>query len=648
MAAFRRSIAILVISLLQTSILAQEASESTSADISEDQLIAEAIWSLVDLGSGKTADVHTAFRKAETAFPNSARVAYWRGRFGVYASNRAQVFSQLTETLKTLSNPPLAESEISDPSVRRKLRNMRSCAETIGKRIEQRAKEVSVDDATNAFESSLLKAVSHDPGLIAAWAALLESSDTTIALTAADAWASQEPGNALPLYGKAVILTRDAKPIGTSEIDIGAIEALEHGNARPFCTAPDEPWPTEFSLVFPSSVPADLADFASKPVSPNQFRTIVEEMFFQIDAIGGGATISESSLRDLGTLVLSRSHRLSAEADVRYLRAFAGVGVHLVNSNRFLYGITAGSVDRVLNRLETIAVDQGDFTHAQQIANIRDYVLTTRRKIADDFRATERGEDPSRVDRDATRVMVPNRRSIEIPPIEFDDKSEGPLIISDDGSSPDINMVHIDLFYSSDYRVFARWRGQRLHNERPKSDELKQLGYYPFEEAVEAVRSENRERRLRRGVFFIANDEGLGREIADACFAGGYLGKRDACIVAFLKREQLESFREHFGHVDVRVAQVLGPGDIIDGDDLGTISPKADLVVVPANRLIDSNGQVPLCVRSSKLSFVVARSAVEQRNNLALMKSVRSVVGVLESPLVQIESGASRPNVDEP
>ena len=33
-------------------------------------------------------------------------------------------------------------------------------------------------------------------------------------------------------------------------------------------------------------------------------------------------------------------------------------------------------------------------------------------------------------------------------------------------------MVHIDLFYSSDNRVFARRRGQRLLNEIPKSDEL--------------------------------------------------------------------------------------------------------------------------------------------------------------------------------
>jgi len=569
MTAFRRGIACLVISLFHTSVLAQQASESPSADISKDQLIAEAIWSLVDFGSGNSSDVEAAFDNASAAFPESAKVAYWRARFGAYASNRAQVFSQLTKTLKTLSEPQSDDSEIADLSVRRKLRDFRSYAKTIGKRIQQRAKEVSVDDATNAFELSLLNAASRDPSLIAAWSGLLESSDTTIALAAADAWASQEPDNALPLYGKAVILTRDAKPIGTSAIDIVAIEAMELGNARPFCAAPDEPWPTEFSLKFPSSVPDEFAEFASMPVSQNLFRTIVEAMFFEIDAVRGGATISGSSLRDLGSLVLSRSHRLSAESDVRYLRAFAGVGVHLVNSNRFTYGITAGSVDRVLNRLETIAVDQRDFDHAQQIASIRDYVLTTRRKIADDFRTSERGDDPSRIDRDATQVMESNKRSIEIPSIDLDHEAEGPLIISDDDSSPDVDMVHIDLFYSSDNRVFARRRGQRLPDEIPKSDELTKLGFSTFEEAVVAVRSKNRDRRLRRGVFFVVNNKYLGQDIADECFAGGYLGKRDACIVAFFEREELESFREYYGHVDVRVAQVLGPGDVLDRDDLG-------------------------------------------------------------------------------
>jgi len=69
---------------------------------------------------------------------------------------------------------------------------------------------------------------------------------------------------------------------------------------------------------------------------------------------------------------------------------------------------------------------------------------------------------------------------------------------------------------------------------------------------------------------------------------------------------------------------------------------------VPVNRLIDSNGQVPSFVQSSKMSFIVAGSQVDHRSDLALVKSEKSVVGVLESSVMQIEDGASRPNDDEP
>ena len=629
-----RVVAFLMIWLFHTLVLAQDANEPPSSHPCEDQLIAEAIWSMVDLASHKRSDAQAAFRNAETSFPKSARVAYWRGKFGAYATNRAIVFNQLSDFLKTLSEPKSDDWEIVDPSIQRKLTNMRSYAKTIGKRIEKRAKELSV---TDAFEVSLLDAAFRDPSLIVAWAGLLESSDETIALTAADAWASEEPDNALPLYAKAAILTRDVKHTRNDPIDVAAIEALEEGNTRSFFRAPDEPWPKDFHLTFPKSLPNDLAKFAGKPVSQHQFRNVVEGMFFQIDAIGGGATISGSSLRDLGTLILCRSHRLSAQEDVRYLRAFAGVGVHMINSNRFTYGISAGSVDRVLNRLETIAVDHRDFDHAQKISSIRSYVLTTRRKLADSCRASELGEDPSRIDRDAREVMESNKRSIEIPSIDFDSESVGPLVVSDDDSSPDVNMVSIDLFYSSDHRLFARRRGQRLLNKIPNSDQLEKLGYSTFGESVQAVRSTNLNQKLRRGVFVVVNNESFCRDIADQCYASGYLGKRDACILAFLEREHLESFREYYGHVNVRVAQILGPGNVIDRDDLSTVSPKADAVVVPVTRLIDSSGQVPSFVRSSKMSFIVAGHKVEH-NTLAIVSRLKSVVGVLQSPVTRVES----------
>lgn len=287
--------------------------------------------------------------------------------------------------------------------------------------------------------------------------------------------------------------------------------------------------------------------------------------------------------------------------------------------------------------METIAVDHRDFDHAQKISSIRAYTLTTRRKIADGYRASGMDGDPSRVDRDATQIMQSSKRSIEIPSIDLASEPVGLFVVSDDDISPDVNLVHIDLFHSSDHRVFARRRGQHLPSGILDSDQLEKLEYSTLEEAVLAVRSSNRNRKLRRGVFLVANDGSFGRDIADECFVRGYMGKRDACIVAFVDREHLESFREYYRHVDVRVAQILGPGDVIDRDDLSTLSPKADVVVVPVTRLVDSSGRVPSWIRSSKLNFIASGVRAEQSNALAIVRRLESVVGVLESPIAPVE-----------
>lgn len=610
-----RALVLLLIALISTHVYGQDVNDS------EDQVIAQAIWSLVDFGASDPVDVQVAFDVATEAFPQSAHVAYWRGRLGAYASSKSRVLKEVSNILGTLADPQSDNNRLADPSLERKLSAARSFAKRIGERIEQRAKEQSVVNTNEAFEVSLLNAASLNPTLVAAWAGLLESSDTTIALTAADAWANQEPDNALPLYAKAVVLSRDGNrddPIG-----VNAIAALEFGNRRPACRAPDEPWPTDFDLSFPNSLPKDVAEFEGKPVTPQMFRKIVEGMFFQIDAIGNGATISESAIRDLGNLILRQSHQLSRQEDVRYLRAFAGVGVHLVQSNRFSYGVTAGSVDRTLNRLETIAVDQSDFESAEQFAEVRDYVIAIRRKVADGYRATEAKGDSARIDLVATKIMDEQKKTIPIPKIRFSEEPKPNLVLGK-GDDEKTTMVVMDLFYSSDKELFVRRTDQEFPSQELESKELSDRGYSSLRVCIAALRDGNRKNRRSLGIFLVANGKYMGGDIANECFVNGYIGKTDPCIVAFTAGENLESFREFYPRTDVRVAQILGPGGVFKQDDVDNISESADLVVVPVARLLQEDQQVVPFISSFELKVIATASHYDQ---LKLVEGIESIVG---------------------
>ncbi|EMI44758.1 hypothetical protein [Rhodopirellula sp. SWK7] len=608
--------------------MAQPANTPSLEGETEDQLIAEAIWSLVDFGLGTPQDTDSAFEKVSSAFPESGRVAYWQGRFGAYASNHANAFSQLSEMLQTLAQPQTDDFETADPVVQGKIQGMRHYAKVIGERIKQRAQEVSADTAAVPYEVSLLDAVGRDPTLIAAWAGLLESSDRTIALAAADAWAAQEPENALPLYAKAVVLARDAQQSDDAPVNVEAIVSLEQGNARPFCRAPEEPWPATFTLTFPQRLPKELSEFAGKRVSPFMFRTVVEETFHLIDAIGTGATISESSLRNFGSLLLNKSHRLSLPEDVRYLRAFVDVGIHMIQSNRFMYGVSAGNVDRVLNRLETIAVDHGDFENAIQYARIREDVIETRSKVAHSYRAAKFGQDPSRVDREAAAVMAAERRSFAAPGIEFADAEARKLVVSGDLSLNGIDWLFLPLFYSADNRVFVRGIDQEIPVEDLDADELAKQGYREFGKAIAELRISNRNDRLKRGLFFVIDQPYLGQNIADECYHRGYVGKRDPCIVAFTSRENLEAFREYYPYVAIKVAQILGPGGAIDRDIVETVSPLADLVVAPMDRLIDANNTASSFVESGPFRYIAIASESERDVVMKRLASVDSVDAV--------------------
>ncbi len=263
----RRAV-LVFISLVPMTAFAQEPDSPVIAKDSEDQMIAEAIWSMVDFETNEPLDAQAAFENAAKAYPESAKAAYWRGRFGAYAADRTRITRQISDTLKKLSEPQPEDANLSDPALAQKMRSFRSYAKVIGELLQQRANDESNTEHTESYEASLLDAVTRDPSLIAAWVKLAESPDEEIAFAAIDAWAEQEPDNAIPFYAKAILLSQKTNQREGEPMDVAVIEALEEGNSRPGCRVPEE-----------------AAEFVGKPVSGHMFRRLIENMLFQLAKI---------------------------------------------------------------------------------------------------------------------------------------------------------------------------------------------------------------------------------------------------------------------------------------------------------------------------------------------------------------------------
>ncbi|TWT74316.1 hypothetical protein [Allorhodopirellula solitaria] len=608
---------------------AQQADTRETAMGSADQLVAEAIWSIVDFETMQPRDPQAAFETAARAYPESAKVVYWRGRFGAYSADRTRITRQISETLKKLAEPGADDSELADPVLEQKMRSVRSYAKVISDRLQQRAKDESNTDVVKSPEACFLEAVSLDPSLIAAWARLAESSDREIAFAAIDAWAEQEPDNALPFYAKAIVLMRTANQ--GDPLDVAVIEALEEGNQRPGCRVPEEPWPVDFQLSFPKSLPEEAAEFAGKPVSPFMWRSMIENLFFQLLAIDGGTSVSEAALRHLGSAILHDSHRLSPQEDVRYLRAFVGVGLHLIDSNRLMFGGMAGSVERILQRLENIAVDQGDFQHADELLTIEKHVRAVQSKVFDEYRAAEMGEDPARNDREATKIMAANRKSFAVPSIQFARSREPMMVFSDADEAGEDGWVLMNLCLSDDRRVMVRPADQELPDPIPDADALSDLGYLTLGQAINRVRQSNLGNRQRQGIFLVVDQTDLDADMASECYTKGYVGQRDSCIVAFTDRESLESFREYYPYVNVRVAQILSPDGELDDEQIDAVSPQADLLVAPLASLLKPDGEILPALKSSACRFIA--TGADQEVLMQAAKKVPSIEGVVVSDL---------------
>ena len=597
---------------------------------SEDQMIAEAIWSIVEIGNirfaekNKPIEPSKAFDAASKAFPKSAKVKYWHGRLGEYSTKRATAYVGLVRSLGKLAEPDPDDSHVADRSARNRIKNMRAFASILQMQLHSRAQEASESESRNVFEFPLAEALALDQNMTCAWVALLESSDQSIALNAANAWAELEPHNALPHYAKAVILTRDAS--AEEPMYDAAIKAMEIGNTKPDCRVPTMPWPTDITLSYP--VTEELDELSGKPVDEKEFRRVVEGLFSQISFLSAHQTISGFSLMHLGGIVRNRSHALSRHEDVRSLRAFAGVGLHMVNSNHFVFGITAGSVDRVFNRLEMIAVEQNDFDAARKYEGLRNTVLEIQRKISIGLSKDHDFGDSAKTDALATKVMKANPIDKTVPNIRLIKKGKEKLLITDDPDA-ESDMVLLKLFSTQEIDPYVRKPNETSPPTDLSAAELAARGYRTLEQTIEDIRKTNRTKELDRGILILPSSDGEFNDVWSVCDINGYLGKRDPCIIAVRSKQSLSNFREWFSGYDIRIAQFLYPGRSLDQTDVDAASPEADLYVLPSSRVFDANGEISPLIRESKKRFLIYTSKRNLERVHSKIANIDSIIGIL-------------------
>ena len=628
----------IVAACVQTSALSQEIR-------SEDQLIAEALWAQADAGFDES-NAGEILAEARRKYPESAKVAYWQGRLGVRQQGIANVRKLMMKTIESLSET-VADEEI-DRATRNNIAAAQLSAMQMFAETADRFEKARQAQESSSFELALIDAVCLDPKLASAWAALLESENIQLATAAADAWAAIEPDNSLPLYAKAIVQLR-ARPTHDSPVPLSVIEAIEEGNGRPECRVPTVPYPKRFRLHFSKPFNELFPGIAGEVVPKAIFRELVENGFHQIEAIGNWSTVSDSELRTLISVVGHESAKLPSEEEARRLRAVVGIGSHMANSNSLLFGMTLGSVERPLTRLETLATSHGDFEGARKFRKAGDHLNQTRWLVAQGYRDNPARSRPKRTsenwretvlgakmdsdDERATKIMQSRARPLDIPDIRFERtlNQDSPLMVRYDESFPDTDLILIDVVESKDRNLHADRHGNQLSkwlgNHAPRqatsageltSKELESIGIPRLEDRIAEVRRLSRENDRTLGFFFVCRNK-YSQDLAYDCFFAGYRNKRDLCLIAFEDSESLSNFRQWYTDVDLRLVQILGPGELLTESDIKRVSDQADAIAVPLNRLLASDEEIPTPVVESRLPIYVIRS---QDQGLQTLKKV--------------------------
>ena len=403
---------------------------------SEDQFIAEALWAQAVAGFDES-KADEILAEAKRKYPQSPKIAYWQGRLGVRQQGIAEVGKLMLKTIDSISEA--AADEDLDPDVRNRLAVGQVTAMKMFAEAADQFTKAKEAQKTAPFEMAVMEAVRLDPKFSPAWASLLESRNTKLATAAADAWAAVEPDNALPLYAKAVILNRD-RAAYDSPIADSVIEAIEEGNQRPECRVPSAPFPQKFRLVFPKSFNEAFPGIEGEAIPEAIFRETVENGFHQIEAIGNWSTVSESALRNLMSGIAYSSATLPPDEEARRLQAEVGIGQHMANSNRLVFGMTQGAVDRSLIRLETLAVKHGDFAAARRFYEIYDYLNETKKMVIQGYRDNPARSRPKRTkenwrttvlgakldgnDERATKIMQSRTAPPELPILQLEQSAK--------------------------------------------------------------------------------------------------------------------------------------------------------------------------------------------------------------------------------
>ncbi|TWT84691.1 hypothetical protein CA13_61710 [Planctomycetes bacterium CA13] len=263
-----------------------------------------------------------------------------------------------------------------------------------------------------------------------------------------------------------------------------------------------------------------------------------------------------------------------------------------------MYGLTIGSVERVLLRLETIAIDQQDFESGTAFFEIRHYLLDTSRKVAATYRTeldqAEKAEKDalsaildakiSDEDERATEVMRSRSKGIMIPEIEIAETNHPKRIIGSDLTDNAVDLIRLDVIIGKQHashahklgKDFEAWfqeqlRQQGVASEKTSpsdftSEELCELGIPTLRQQIAEIRAYNRTHKRSLGILLCVRDDYVGQQIADECYFCGYFGRRDPCVIAFDDTENLSEFQKVYKQFNLRLVLIPANGPQTDQD----------------------------------------------------------------------------------
>ncbi|MEO1524392.1 MAG: hypothetical protein AAFX06_03105 [Planctomycetota bacterium] len=563
---------------------------------SEDQWIAELLLATLSMDAEQKASLLLESRKA---YPKSANMAYWRGRVLAFDNNTSAFLKEMSGIMGSLSRESIQQAtNEADADQAKRSAGMGILFAQSERLLDQRMAELGLKGDVDISDAAFFEAISLDPKFTAAWARLVCSSNTKVALAAADSWAAMETDNALPHFAKACIVAGSVAEPWTEADSRSILAALREGNQKSGCHLPDDPWPHDFELRFPDDEKVYGKDHG-KPISPRVLRIAVESWFEGIESLSD-TPLSTSALRGIGDSIMRNGSRLPPKTEVDLLTEYAGLANRMLRSNRLLYAI--GSInERPLRRLEMIAVDHGDFVNARNVEQMRQEFRRVMRMIAEDYRKAKQETDRD-IDGRAQKIMEQVDLNLSLPQLQLSQNTERSIIASETARLPS-DWVRIDVFVSADGVEMVRRSNQVLPQPMPQHDALEQQGFVQLHDKIDAIWKENRNKEYRSGLLIMV-DRRVAPDVYMTCESWGYVSERDPVLLVFSDPVDLNLHVEWFPDCRIRTALQLPEGALLQPEDLPQKLPTNDLIV-PLNRLERERMRSPL-LTNTRFQWVVA------------------------------------------